>query len=415
MGGGKYKGLGNPNFAQPTVANPNAQQTWTEWTAERASNMASYFVAKKPYDGTFDPAKQYDANWLNQENEKGSYSAPAIGNTKPGNTYFNPSDVNPQQGANTWDIQNASLTADNSGVHEAKIVDEFCTAVGVKVAPTRQELSQFVTRCASVNAAVLAEKLDDKLDAASWQVKLKALHAIEALLKAKNQEVVDFFSDNMENIQAQTVATQETLAQRAQKVIGILTKSDVPVSTAPAKKKPIAKPVMKNTPPVTSPEEELLFDLGGPSQQQQQQPPANKPAKQLTMDDMFNDMSISQQQQHTGVGTASDLDDILGSQPARKRTTSNSQSILNMIPSNTAPAPVMRTMPVVATPVMYTTVPTPYVQYIVAPAPVMRPMVGTPVAMQHKPMATGSGFDFMSNNQQKDGFDFIKTDIMGKK
>jgi len=92
----------------------------------------------------------------------------------------------------------------------------------VKLQPTRQELTAFCGRCAGVNGQYIAKALNQKLNDDKWQVRLKALYALEGLVRAENETVIDYFNDNIDIIEDQTESTHEPLQVKARKVLNVL-------------------------------------------------------------------------------------------------------------------------------------------------------------------------------------------------
>lgn len=106
----------------------------------------------------------------------------------------------------------------DSNTLEQKLVDEFTNMSGVKLQPTRAEVSQFASKCEKVDGEAIAELLHQKVKNKQWQVRLKALYAIEALLKADNESVKNYFAENYNEIGEQSQAVQDSVATKARRV-----------------------------------------------------------------------------------------------------------------------------------------------------------------------------------------------------
>ena len=59
--------------------------------------------------------------------------------------------------------------------YEAKVVEEITQAAGVRTVPTRDQLNQFVQRCATLDCWLVAQSLEDALGAPAWQTRLVRL------------------------------------------------------------------------------------------------------------------------------------------------------------------------------------------------------------------------------------------------
>eukprot|EP01064_Diplonema_japonicum_P035414 TRINITY_DN7661_c0_g2_i1.p1 TRINITY_DN7661_c0_g2~~TRINITY_DN7661_c0_g2_i1.p1 ORF type:complete len:674 (+),score=174.27 TRINITY_DN7661_c0_g2_i1:76-2097(+) len=90
-------------------------------------------------------------------------------------------------------------------------------------APGRGDISKFMKEIAVIEEEEgdeLAPRLDEKLgQKIGWQVRLNVLTLIEALVKANNTEVVEYFTENPEDIQKNVNVVQTTVKEKAKKVL----------------------------------------------------------------------------------------------------------------------------------------------------------------------------------------------------
>eukprot|EP01062_Namystynia_karyoxenos_P045167 TRINITY_DN334_c0_g3_i1.p1 TRINITY_DN334_c0_g3~~TRINITY_DN334_c0_g3_i1.p1 ORF type:complete len:689 (+),score=269.59 TRINITY_DN334_c0_g3_i1:103-2067(+) len=108
-----------------------------------------------------------------------------------------------------------------------QLVDQIC---GRASSPGRLELSKFVRDCQSClsgadeeEAGELPARIDAKLAQRNpFQQRLNALFALEALVKAGVECVVEYFKENPEDIQRNVCVVQATVKERAKKVLGLL-------------------------------------------------------------------------------------------------------------------------------------------------------------------------------------------------
>jgi len=112
----------------------------------------------------------------------------------------------------------ASPNVNRSGLAEAKVVDELCSAGGMRPLPTREQLSAFLSRSRNFDAETIGELLQAKLQQHDWKIKLKALAAIEAVAKDKQTQLAQFFVENCPDAIRHCLNDgQKTLQQQAQK------------------------------------------------------------------------------------------------------------------------------------------------------------------------------------------------------
>eukprot|EP00002_Diphylleia_rotans_P004873 TRINITY_DN1379_c0_g1_i9.p1 TRINITY_DN1379_c0_g1~~TRINITY_DN1379_c0_g1_i9.p1 ORF type:complete len:771 (+),score=183.11 TRINITY_DN1379_c0_g1_i9:58-2370(+) len=123
-----------------------------------------------------------------------------------------------------------------SGAQESKIVDEITAVSGVRTNPTRESLKQFCTRADSLNKKAICQHLSVKLKDSSWQVKLKSLYTIEALLKNDAAAYVPLFKSYSSAINDAQNSSQASVQEKAQKVLALLSSEEQTSGATKAKK-----------------------------------------------------------------------------------------------------------------------------------------------------------------------------------
>lgn len=217
-GGGKYQGIGNPQMQQQNASQSGGYLETIKNYVPTLSGITSYLPggSKKPYQtGEF-------PSFINSDQSMGTYN-PAV--VPSGFSSSGRSDNYHGHGSRDWESSSSpsssspvSSNGSSSTTLEQKLVDEFTNVAGVKLQPTRTEISQFVSKCSKVDINAISQMLHKKLEHKQWQVRLKALFAIEALIKANNDEVRSYFVDCYDEIGEYTVAVQESVATRARRV-----------------------------------------------------------------------------------------------------------------------------------------------------------------------------------------------------
>lgn len=376
-------------------------------------------------------------------------------------------------GRGKWlnETQTTSSTqkADTSGEYESKIVNEFTSHGGVKrAAPSRKESSDFAQKCSTLDISQVVKLLDAKLDDHEWVTRLKALHGIEALLKTGNKTVIEYFSENCENILKQSEAVQETIRQQAEKVAKLLNFNDndddesnygpaliegfqeMSVSNGSKSQR---KPVSFVSDPSTSDADSLLgittavadnsddifggFDISSgqpsePAKTTSTSTSRQQPSKKSVSPSVSN--SNNKSTSTTTPSSPLDLDFLLSSAPPATLNQTTSKTS-NQQQSATVPPPIFATTypyaqtvpPTYAYGVPYQVVYTtqPVVPQVVQPILATKPPFGhtspltktmpPPILPQTSPQhMSPSSFGFISepstntNKQEHDSFDFVK-------
>jgi hypothetical protein len=226
----KYQGFGSQPYKSP-----NEEKDLSRKISEK---VTSWIPSKLKLFETEEP--NIIGHW-DVTSHQGSYSSPSL---RDSTNRYQPITTNKYfGGSNDWnddkneDNNHKSKKSDTSGLVEQSIVDEYTTATKIKVHPTKQELSSFCNRCTGVNSDLIAQYLDRKLTHSQWQVRLKTLYAIEALIRAKNEAVISYFSENMENVDKQTQTVQDSLRSKASKIMELLSGDNIDEDETPAPKK----------------------------------------------------------------------------------------------------------------------------------------------------------------------------------
>ncbi|KAJ0389749.1 hypothetical protein ATCC90586_010827 [Pythium insidiosum] len=86
---------------------------------------------------------------------------------------------------------------DTSGEYERGLIDNLTSSVGLARAPPADALKRFVELAQTLDYQTIGDILLDKLEDQAWQVRLKALHVVLALLDSPGSApYVEIFEDN---------------------------------------------------------------------------------------------------------------------------------------------------------------------------------------------------------------------------
>ncbi|KAL8473315.1 hypothetical protein ACS0TY_029554 [Phlomoides rotata] len=109
---------------------------------------------------------------------------------------------------------------------EEKLLETIVTSGGVRLQPTRDALHVFLLEASKLNAASLGYAIETKLRSPVWQVRMKAICVLEALLRKKDDKcfsvISSYFSDNRELVVQCCESPQASLREKANKVLSLL-------------------------------------------------------------------------------------------------------------------------------------------------------------------------------------------------
>ncbi|ESQ48306.1 hypothetical protein EUTSA_v10020187mg [Eutrema salsugineum] len=113
-----------------------------------------------------------------------------------------------------------------SKTREEKLLETVVTSGGVRLQPTRDALHVFIVEAAKMDTVALSIALDGKLQSPMWQVRMKALCVLEAILRKKEDDsfsiVHTYFSENTDVIQRCAESPQSSLREKANKVLSLI-------------------------------------------------------------------------------------------------------------------------------------------------------------------------------------------------
>lgn len=214
-GGGGYGGGGNSAYERKSFSsggmvgfgNPNFDNSPKEESGDvfkQAANSAMAAVTRFAAKVNVQVPGYLSQTDKGPELPSSTYRAPPA----PGSGGFEsrpafepprqPSGFGSQQGQQPWGNQSRRPAPPPShkepGDYEARVVAELCTPGGARVAPSSQALEEFCRKCESLDSQAVGEQLRQKLSAADWQTRLKALYAIESLQGAGLDGIVGHVS-----------------------------------------------------------------------------------------------------------------------------------------------------------------------------------------------------------------------------
>ncbi|KQK03436.1 VHS domain-containing protein At3g16270 [Brachypodium distachyon] len=127
----------------------------------------------------------------------------------------------------------SSASTDDTGssqpgikTREERLLETIVTASGVRLQPTRDALQIFLTEASKLDAVALSHALDNKLNSPLWQVRMKAICVLEAIVRKQDIDpysiVASYFSENSASIVRCCELPQVSLREKASKVLNLL-------------------------------------------------------------------------------------------------------------------------------------------------------------------------------------------------
>lgn len=121
---------------------------------------------------------------------------------------------------------NSSSGYSDDKSREERLVETIVTSGGVRLQPTRDALQVFLIEASKLNAVALSHALELKLQSHLWQVRMKAICVVEAMLRKKDDEhfsiVASYFTENKDAVVKCSESPQASLREKANKVLGLL-------------------------------------------------------------------------------------------------------------------------------------------------------------------------------------------------
>ncbi|CAA3006884.1 VHS domain-containing At3g16270 [Olea europaea subsp. europaea] len=109
---------------------------------------------------------------------------------------------------------------------EDKLLETIVTYGGVRLQPTRDALQVFLVEASKLDALSLGHALELKLQSPLWQVRMKAISVLEAILRKADDEhfsvIASYFSDNKDVVVKCSESPQASLREKANKVLSLL-------------------------------------------------------------------------------------------------------------------------------------------------------------------------------------------------
>ncbi|PWA41919.1 ENTH/VHS family protein [Artemisia annua] len=208
----RIQGFGNTNFSMPS----DDKKSFIRATIKHGLNSITQAQTQS-------------------KNETGTYKSPNLQSSLTNETSY--SDGNrlsrSASGSRGQDLntsqtnENGSTTSSHSNEksREERLIDTIVTSGGVRLQLTRAAIQVFLMEAMKLDALALSRVLEAKLQSHMWQVRLKAMCVLEAMLRKKDEQfssVTSYFTENIDVVVNCSESPQGTLREKANKVLSLL-------------------------------------------------------------------------------------------------------------------------------------------------------------------------------------------------
>ncbi|KAL6850227.1 hypothetical protein ACP4OV_020854 [Aristida adscensionis] len=109
---------------------------------------------------------------------------------------------------------------------EERLLETIVTASGVRLQPTRDALQIFLAEASKLDAVALSRALESKLNSPLWQVRMKAMCVLEAIVRKQDTDpysiITSYFIENTASVVKCCELPQVSLREKASKVLNLL-------------------------------------------------------------------------------------------------------------------------------------------------------------------------------------------------
>lgn len=126
--------------------------------------------------------------------------------------------------ASPSEVNNSSHAAIKS--REERLLETVVTSGGVRLQPTREVLQAFLSEASKLDPLAMSRAIETKLQSHLWQVRMKAICVLEAILRKKDDDycsiIESYFIDNTDTVVKCCELPQASLREKANKVLSLL-------------------------------------------------------------------------------------------------------------------------------------------------------------------------------------------------
>ncbi|KAK1290363.1 VHS domain-containing protein [Acorus calamus] len=120
----------------------------------------------------------------------------------------------------------SSSSHTGSKTREERLLETIVTSGGVRLQPTRDAIQAFLVEAAKLDAMAMTNAIESKLQSHMWQVRMKAVCVLEAIMRRKDDDhfstMVSYFNENRDSIVKCSESPQASLQEKANKVLTLM-------------------------------------------------------------------------------------------------------------------------------------------------------------------------------------------------
>ncbi|KAK4760762.1 hypothetical protein SAY87_005655 [Trapa incisa] len=178
----------------------------------RGPNLQRSLTVEKDYSEKYMPVE------IPQE-DRGSFGNSRNATTGPWNSEARVMQVETSNGE-------SSSNDPGSKTREEQLLETIVTSGGVRVQPTRDAIQVFLMEAAKLDALALSRALESKLQLPQWQIRMKAVCVLDAIVRKTDDEpfsiIASYFSENNDGLIRCSESPQASLREKANKVLSLL-------------------------------------------------------------------------------------------------------------------------------------------------------------------------------------------------
>ncbi|KAD5802373.1 hypothetical protein E3N88_13733 [Mikania micrantha] len=173
----------------------------------------------------------------NKNNSTGTYKSPNLRRSLTNETSYNGSLPFAQlstEVSGPWGLEVKTSQTDNSSgglgpgsrytgmkSREERLLGTIVTSGGIRLQPTRDALQVFLTEASKLDALGLSHALEAKLESHMWQICVRGLCVLEAILRKKDDDhflmVASYFTENIDSVVKCSESPQASVREKANK------------------------------------------------------------------------------------------------------------------------------------------------------------------------------------------------------
>ncbi|GMH22218.1 hypothetical protein Nepgr_024061 [Nepenthes gracilis] len=206
-------GLGSASIKQ-------GLSTFTQGNSQKKSDTGSY---KSPtLRRSLTSETDYPDRFERMDYPVGSEGSSGISATATAGPWGQDSILNNVEAVNG----NSSSGYSEGRTREERLLETIVTSGGVRLQPTRDAIQAFLAEAVRVDALALSRAFELKLRSSQWQVRMKAVCVLEAVLRKDDVEhfsaVASYFTENKDVVVRCSESPQASLREKANKVLNLL-------------------------------------------------------------------------------------------------------------------------------------------------------------------------------------------------